>query len=127
MERAHEARAVADDRRLHVCAARDVRHAAGVRSAGIGDLPGADCPTLDGELHDTSNCGGPASGYVECDGGWTIITAGDMTAWDIYFKDGAFYGYIVHDHTAPAHCTYGPDSFAPPSCMATIMKLPVCP
>jgi hypothetical protein len=89
--------------------------------------PGADCLTLDGELHNTANCGGPTSGYTECDGGWTIITAGDMYAWDIYFKDGAFYGYIVHDHTAPPHCTVGPDSFAPPSCMGATMKLPVCP
>ena len=89
--------------------------------------PGPDCLTLDGELHDANNCGGPASGSIECDDGWTIISAGDMFAWDIYFKDGTFYGYIIHDHAQPARCTYGPETFAPPSCTGTITKLPVCP
>jgi hypothetical protein len=90
------------------------------------ECPGADCPTLDGELHDTANCAGPASSYVECDG-WTIISTGDMVAWDIYFKDATFVAWITYDHTLP-QCTLGPASFAPPACeQAQAMKLPACP
>jgi len=87
--------------------------------------PGPDCLTLDGEVHDTANCDGVNSGYTECGGGWTIIHAGDMVAWDIYFKDGAFYAYIHDDHNHVT-CPYGPASFAPPWCTGETMKLPVC-
>jgi hypothetical protein len=80
---------------------------------------------VDEALHDPANCFG-YSGYVECDE-WTIISAGDMNAWQLDFRDG---GFVAQLYWVGGRwdCFTGPAQFPLPSCPGeTSMKLPVCP
>jgi hypothetical protein len=84
---------------------------------------GSACQTVDEAINDDTSCDAGGDGYAQC-GGWTIVYAGDMEPYELFFFDGTLVASL-HDSGSNVECS-GPSSFSPPSCPDDFMLPPNC-